>query len=73
MFWRKRRKIKDHEFLIGIDTKPRDLYATYRLGGNVRKMCEEFLKNSRCEGITVSVYFGGQLSDTLTLKKEVDI
>ena len=71
MFWRKRRKIKDHEFLIGIDTKPNDFYAAQRLGGSVRKMCEEFLRDSRCEEIRVSVYVDGQQA-VLNLKKEAD-
>ena len=69
----RREKIKDHEFLIGIDTKPNDFYAAQRLGGSVRKMCDEFLRDSRCEEITVAIYTKTQGVHSLVVKKEVDI
>jgi hypothetical protein len=73
MFWRKRRKIKDHNFLLGIDIDPGILIGPYELGKSIRKMCEDFLEKDACRKITVSVYFDNQLSETLTLKKEADI
>ena len=72
MFWRKRRKIKDHEFLIGIDTEPKDLHAAYILGGEVKKMLQSFLKNSRCKKIVVSIYSNGGEIDILNLEKEAE-
>lgn len=73
MFWRKRRKIQEHRYLLGIDIESKFMFGDYGLGKSVRKMCEDFLEKDGCEKITVSVYFGGHLFDTITLKKEADI
>ena len=72
MFWRKRSKKKDHDFLLGIDIDPGILNGPYELGKSIRKMCEDFLEKDACRKITVTTYMG-ETKEVLTLRKAADI